>query len=97
MSKTKSLCLKLSVVEKTAKELKGLLQEQIDYENIVHPMNSILGPGVADAMEECLGTVTALLEEMDFDPTPQDSSGEPPLSATEIATVSWRQHADLHR
>lgn len=97
MPKIKSLCLKLSTVEKTAKEFKGLLEEQVEYERIAHPMDSVLAPGVADAMEECLETLKELLDAMDFDPTPQDSSGEPPLSANEIATISWRQHTDLHR
>lgn len=83
----KTISLKLGEVEKAAKRLKDLLQEQLDYEEIVHPSQSILGFDLADKAHKCFMATDELVQAMEpeFSPEP-----------IEQIVTPWRQNAN-HR
>jgi len=45
------------------------------------------------AVEEAIGVLDAYL---DYDPTDDDTGGEPPMTMTEMHAGAWKQHIAMH-
>jgi hypothetical protein len=81
-----TLSIKLGKVKTTAECLKSLLQEQMDYESIARPEDSILGDTLAEKVENCLYAAEELVRAMGSARPVADEQANP-----------WRQHGNLHR
>lgn len=70
------------------------LQEIVNYENKLHLMDMNLNSSDVDAIEY---EVLPLLESIiNYEPSDEELSGEPPMSANEMHSAAWKQHQELH-
>jgi hypothetical protein len=46
-----------------------------------------------EKIEEAIGTLEFITE---YDPTDEICDGEPPITAAEMASASWKQHLEFH-
>ena len=57
-----------------------------------HLMDST--PGLTDMLDEVIDIMTNFL---DWEPSDADLTGEPPITAAEMHSASWKQHQELHK
>jgi hypothetical protein len=71
-----------------------ILQEVVKQENKLHLMDMTLNSCDVDTIEY---EVLPLLESIiDYEPSDEEMSGEPPMSANEMHSAAWKQHQELH-
>jgi hypothetical protein len=71
-----------------------ILQEVVKRENKLHLMDMTLNSCDVDTIEY---EVLPLLESIiDYEPSDEEMSGEPPMSANEMHSAAWKQHQELH-
>lgn len=74
-------------------EVVDLLKAIQERESKRHQMDEHLDPHTADVVLEVIGM---LEEEIDYDPTPNES-GEPPMTMDEMHSAAWKEHQEMHR
>ena len=76
-------------LELIIKALKDILatENKLDY------MNRELPLWADEKIEEAIENLEFITE---YDPTDEICDGEPPTTAAEIASASWKQHIELH-
>ena len=50
-------------------------------------------PYLISAAEEAIDALSGFL---DYDPTPEDGGGEPPMTMAEMHTAAWKEHVAMH-
>ena len=50
-------------------------------------------PYLISAAEEAIDVLSGFL---DYDPTPEDGGGEPPMTMAEMHTAAWKEHVAMH-
>jgi hypothetical protein len=80
----------LTKLERIYKEL----QEIVDYENKLHLLDMTMNTCDVDTIEY---EVLPLLKDIiDYEPSDEEMSGEPPISVEEMHSGAWKQHQEFH-
>ena len=69
------------------------LKDILATENKLDYMNRELPLWADEKIEEAIENLEFITE---YDPTDEICDGEPPTTAAEIASASWKQHIELH-
>ena len=70
------------------------LQEIVDRENQRHLMDMHLLVHDLSVLEE--DVIPALEAIVDYEPSDEELTGEPPISASEAHEAAWKQHQAMH-
>ena len=79
----------LQTLTRILKELQGILDREskrpMGYEHLSYECHDLIGDFIAE-----------IEADLDYDPTDDINSGEPPMTMEEMHSFAWKQHQEMH-